>query len=249
MADQNLHYSANPKVQSAISADPRLQTILSQITPGSPEDDVLNGLVSNPAYSGQPFSANDITDAFNTYNAKLAPGFAQAKLNATGNLQADIGNKGAQYQNFLAGQANKFGIDKQNLDSAAASTNGVLAGSARVQKQNNLANVYNLAAASQLSQTQSDIAKEANDYAYQYGSDAANAPGLSNMYKLGSNTYDANKGTVNDTGGVTAYNPSSYNYTGTQPAAQKAAAVVGASGLLANKFNKSLGAFGQGTHL
>ena len=236
----------NPIVQQYLAANPQLAALANQIAPGSPEEDLFNNISTDPTYKGTNLTPQMVNLAYNAYNAKLQPGFQQAKLADTTNVQNDIGNQNAQYQNFLAGQANQFGIDKQNLDSKAASQNGVLAGSGRAEQENNLANTYNLAAASRLASTSAGIQKSANDYASSYGSAAAGAPGLSSLYNLNTNTYNANTGQVGQGSGSTVYNPSSYGYTGTQPTAIQAQAETGAAGLLKAYNNQALGAFGAG---
>lgn len=233
-----------PAIAAYLAANPSMAAIASQIQPGSPEEDILQNLTSNPTANGAPVTPAMVTLAFNAYNAKLQPGFQQAQLAEETNTLNDVTNQNAQYQDFLAGQANKFGIDKAGLDSAAASQNGVLEGSARTQKQNNLANQYNLAAASQLANSTAGIQKSANDYAADYGSAAANTPSLSGLYNLGTNTYDAGTGKVNQGAPTKTYNPLAYGYAGTVPTANLANAEIGASGLLKAYQNQGLGAFG-----
>ena len=80
----------------------------------------------------------------------------------------------------------------------------------------------------------------ARDYQYQYGNDAAND--LSQYYKLGSNTFNANKATggVSSGGLSSIYNPNDFNFQGTQTASRLANANQRATAKLWNKGNKLL---------
>jgi hypothetical protein len=85
-----------------------------------------------------------------------------------------------------------------------------------------------------------NMANTARNFQYKYGNDATK--GLSNYYNLGSNTFNANKasGGVGSGGLSSVYDPSRFNFQGTENVARLANANTRAAGYLWNKGNKLL---------
>jgi hypothetical protein len=188
---------------------------------------------------GQPFSLED-------QQAALAQGMEDNKLfyeaqQANDKAQAEnaLAQKQADYQDYLLASGEQFQTDKTKLDQSAADT-GMLFSTARNQKEQKLQQSYQQDQASKLGSYGRDVANTAQNYQYQYGNDAAS--GLSQYYNAGSNTYNPSVATGGvTTGGLSSiYNPSQFNFQGTQNVARKTAAQIRAANYLANKGNKLL---------
>jgi len=189
--------------------------------------------------NGQPFSLED-------QQAALAQGMEDNKLfyeaqqaNDKANAEKTLADKQQAYQDYLISSGEQFQSDKTTLDQNASDT-GMLFSTARNQKEKKLQSSYEQDQASKLGYYGRDVANTAQNYQYQYGNDAAN--GLSQYYSAGKNTYNPSVATggVTSTGLSSIYNPSNYNYQGTQNVARKTAAQIRAANYLANKGNKLL---------
>ena len=145
----------------------------------------------------------------------------------------------ADYQNYLITSGQQFEADKSQSDETAQ-RRGVLFSGGRVQKERNLERAYAQDQASKLAFTSRNIGDTARDFQYKYGNEATNK--LSDSYNLGRNTYNASRATggVGSNGLSSVYNPSQYDYQGTQNVARKTAANTRAAGKLWNKGNKLL---------
>jgi len=196
----------------------------------------LSGLTNE---YGQPFSLKEQQDALKQGEEDNKLYYEAVQANDKAQAERDLAQKTADYQDYLLSAGEKFAEDKTTLDQNAADT-GMLFSSARNQKEKKLQTSYEREQSSKLGTYGRDIGSIAQNYQYKYGNEAAN--GLSQYYNLGSNQYNPNVAT----GGVTAgglssiYNPSQFNFQGTQNTARKAAANTRAAGYLANKGNKLL---------
>lgn len=190
---------------------------------------------------GQPFSQADQTQAMNDAGLALDPYYAAATQKDTADTESRLASDTQAYNDYTKTAATNFQADKTAQDQTAA-TNGVLFSGGRVQKLNNLKNTYDVEGASKLAALTNKIGQTANDYQYAYGNE--NAGKLSRYYTAGSNTYNPNVATggVVSSGLSSIYNPSAFNFQGTNINAAKAAKQARAAGLLWNKANKLTGA-------
>jgi hypothetical protein len=188
---------------------------------------------------GQPFSLEDQQDALAQAEEDNKLYYEALQSKETADAEASLAQKQADYQNYLLTSGQKFQEDKTGLDQTAANQ-GVLFSGGRKQKEETLQKTYEQEQAYKQDSLGRDISNTARDYQYKYGNDAAK--GLSQYYKLGGNTYNANvaQGGVSSGGLSSIYNPSQYNYQGTVNVERKAAAQKRAAGYLWNKGNKLL---------
>ena len=219
----------NPVIANLTKGGSSLEQIVNGLSTGD-----LSGLTDA---NGMPFSAEDQHAALAQADADTKLYYDALKQKETADTEAALAAKTADYQDYLLKSGQNFQEDKTQLDQTAANQ-GVLFSGGRVQKEKNLERTYAQDNATKFRNTSADIGALGSDYQYKYGNDSANS--LSKYYNLGGNTYNANVAT----GGVTSnglssiYNPSQYNYQGTQNVARKAAAATRAAGLLWNKGNK-----------
>lgn len=223
--------SKNPVISSLTKGGSNMDEIIAALSSGN-----LSGITDS---MGMPFSIEDQQKALTqaAEDNKLYYEAMQAK--DTADAENALAQKQADYQDYLINSGQQFQSDKNTLDQNAANT-GVLFSGGRVQKEKNLERAYNQEQASKLGSVGRDIASTASNFQYNYGNNAAQ--GLSKYYGLGGNTYNANVagGGVGSTGLSTIYNPSQYNFQGTQNTARAANANTRAAGLLWNKGNKLL---------
>ena len=226
--DLNTAAKANPAVNSATGG--QSYTDFMAANGGD-----ISGAV-NPT-TGQPFTSEQQQAALSQATSDLAPAFQAQETNDIASAQSTMAQKQAAYQNYLATQGTQFQADKTNQDQTAAN-NGVLFSGGRAQKLQTLQNTYNQNAAYRGSLAAADIGNTARDLQYKYGNDAANS--LSQYYNQLGQSYNANVATggVNSNGLSSIYNPSQYNFQGTEVNANKAAAQQRAAGLLWNSSNK-----------
>lgn len=196
----------------------------------------FSGLVNQ---FGQPFSLEDQQAALKQAEEDNKLYYEALQSKETADTEAALAQKQADFQNYLLTSQQNFEADKATADQSAADR-GVLFSGGRVQKEKNLQRSYEQDQAYKLGNISRDIASTARDFQYKYGKDATK--GLSQYYKLGGNTYNANvaQGGVGSTGLSKVYNPSEYDYQGTQNVARKAEAQKRAAGYLWNKGNKLL---------
>lgn len=196
----------------------------------------LSGLVNE---YGQPFSLADQQEALKQGMEDNRLYYEALQANDKAETERALAQKAADYQDYLLSSGEKFSQDKSTLDQNAADT-GMLFSTARNQKEQKLQKAYEREGASKLASYGRDVTGLAQKYQYQYGNDATNA--LSQYYSAGQNTYNPNVATGGvGTGSLSSiYNPSQFNFQGTQNVARKAAANVRAAGYLANKGNKLL---------
>lgn len=189
---------------------------------------------------GQPVSVKEQKQAMADAEDALAPGYQAGLEKTQADVEAEMQQQQADYDNYLAKQASQFGEDKTQLDQTAADR-GVLFSGGRVQKEQNLGDAYSRDAEYNRSKVASNIASSARDFQYKYGNDAAN--NLSSYYKLGSQSYNPKVATGGaTTGGLSRiYNPNNFNFDGTEYLANRANVNQRAAGLLWNKANKKVG--------
>ncbi|MCX6826860.1 MAG: hypothetical protein NTV06_06315 [candidate division Zixibacteria bacterium] len=187
--------------------------------------------------SGTPFSPAQQQEALSKATADLAPYYEAQKQYETQTAEELLTQKQADYQAYLDTQANKFQEEKTTQDQAAANQ-GVLFSGGRVQKLQNLQDVYAKEQAYKQGTAGRDIASTARDYQYKYGNESANT--LSKYYNLGGNVYNPNVATggVTPTGLSSIYNPSGSTFQGTRINEAKAESQKRAAGLLWNRGNK-----------
>jgi hypothetical protein len=223
--------AGHPKVVESIAAGNTLADIEAAASSGD-----FSGLKNQ---YGQPFSVQEQTDALaaGMEDNKLFYEAQQAKEKA--DAESNLARKNADYQDYLISSGEKFAQDKSTLDQNASDT-GMLFSTSRNQKEQKLQKSYEQEQSSKLASYGRDIGDTARNYQYAYGNDAAG--GLSQYYNAPSNTYNPNVATGGvGTGGLSSiYNPSQYNFQGTQNVARKGAANTRAAGYLANKGNKLL---------
>lgn len=230
----------NKAISTSVASNPALSHLTAQNDPNTIVQAYTSGdwssVVDN---TGQPFSVEIQQEAVKKANKALAPGFDEAQRYN----EADTGNKIKQnydtYKSFLDTEASNFAADKQNLDQDAANK-GVLFSGGRIQKEQNLKNLYEKQDAAKAASVASKIGELANDYQYKYGNDAVAKPTLSSYYNLGSNVYNPNvsRNGVSSGSVSSIYNPSANNYQGTEVNKNKAAVQTRAASLLTNKTNK-----------
>ena len=196
----------------------------------------FSGLVNQ---FGQPFSLEDQQAALKQAEEDNALYYDALQSKDTADAEAALAQKQADYQNFLLTSGQNFEADKATADQSAANS-GVLFSGGRVQKEKNLQRSYEQDQAYKQGNLGRDIANTARDFQYKYGNDSAK--GLSQYYKLGANTYNANvaQGGVGSGGLSKIYNPKEFDYQGTQNVARKTEAQKRAAGYLWNKGNKLL---------
>jgi hypothetical protein len=196
----------------------------------------FSGLVNQ---FGQPFSLEDQQEALKQAEDDNKLYYEALQSKETADAEASLAQKQADYQNYLLTSGQEFEKDKATADQTAANS-GVLFSGGRIQKEKTLQRGYEQDQAYKQDSLGRDISNTARDYQYKYGNDAAK--GLSQYYKLGGNTYNANvaQGGVGSGGLSKIYNPNQYDYQGTVNVERKAAAQRRAAGLLWNKGNKLL---------
>lgn len=227
-------------VTKAAGTDPNVKTYGAASSPDAIANAYLTGDWSGvTSLTGKPFTDDQQKAAVAAAGAALAPAYNATSEYDTENTQQALAKDAATYGAFQQSDAEQFGKDKNTADEDAA-TNGVLYSGARVQKLQQLAGDYAARDASARSTATDAIDSTARDYAYAYGSPAAD--NLSSYYTLpGSQTYNPNVagGKVGQNKSLSAvYSPYQYNYQGTKPAAQQAAVQTRAASLLANNANK-----------
>ena len=192
----------------------------------------------NPA-TNQPFTAEEQALAEQQGTNDIA-GARQAEIDyQTQAAQNSLAQKQADYQDYLINQGKAFEADKSKLDQTAADQ-GVLFSGMRGQKEKALQDTYAQEQQSKLATISRSMNQTGQDFSYKYGSDAGK--GLSNLYNLGGNQYNAGVATGGATSGglSNVYNAGVNQYQGTQQNAYKAAAQQRAAGYLWNKGNKQL---------
>jgi hypothetical protein len=186
---------------------------------------------------GQPFSAKDQAEAVARGTADVNPYYQAQQAKETADTQAALKQKQLDYQNYQATSGAQFEADKAKQDQSAADS-GVLFSGGRAQKLATLQNAYTQDQDYKRASTENAIGNTMRDFQYKYGNENANK--LSDVYKLGGNTYNAQT----PTGGVTtnglssAYKVGDNAFQGTQINAAKAEAQKRAAGYLWNKGNK-----------
>lgn len=227
-------------VASALSSDPNYATYGSGQDPASILNAYQTGNWSGvTTLTGKPFTDEQQQAAVAQAQSALAPGFQAQQDKDT----ADVSDSLRKTQEGLADTegtaAKNFSADKVAADQSAAD-NGVLFSGSRIQKQNDLRNSYQSADAIARRNAGESISSTARNYQYAYGGDAAK--NLSSLYSIpGASTYNASAagGPVTRPSGLSsAYDPSQYNFQGTQKVANTTNVQTRAANLLANKANK-----------
>ena len=219
----------NPKVQELSKYGNSMEEILSALETGD-----ISGLRSA---TGEPFKVEDQQKALEQAQELDKAYYEALKQKETKDTELALAQKQADYQNYLLTSGQNFEKDKVQADQTAADR-GVLFSGGRYQKEKNLERTYNQEQAAKFGTMSRDIQGLAGDYQYKYGEDPAKK--LSQYYKLGQNTYNANvsQGGVGSEGLSSVYAPKSYDYKGTRLGEQVATANKKAAGLLWNKGNK-----------
>ncbi len=236
--------STQPKTQKELD-DAYLSAVTTHPTFAGNSADQLAYAASTGDYSkllnseGKPFSAADQAAAVTQATADISPYYQAEQNKETQDTEAELASKKAAYEKYLSDQATNFQTEKTNQDQTAANQ-GVLFSGARVQKLNNLKDVYDKNQAAQKSAYATDVGSTARNFGYKYGDSAAN--GLSSYFNAGGNTYNPNVATggVGSSGLSSVYN-ANQGFQGTEVNASKAEAQKRAAGLLYNKGNKLTG--------
>lgn len=242
---QNNTPSVDQAYKDALANDPEIR----QMTKLDPEA-IFNAYSTGDwstitAPTGTPFTKEIQQEAFKQAEDALRPGFEAAQTYETAGVEDALQSQKDQFGNFIKSEAEDFKANKRALDQNAADS-GILFSGARYQKENDLRRTFEDRQAQQATQTGRNIAGTARDFQYQYGNKNANK--LSDMYNLGkTNTYNANvsQNMVKPSMNIKAYDPSRFNFQGTTLNTNKANTQVRASGLLANRANKLLGAYNK----
>ena len=222
---------SNPIIQASVAKGNTVEDLAYAAETGD-----LSRLVNQ---FGQPFSLEDQQAALAKAEEDNKLYYEALQSKDIADAESALAQKKADYQDYLLNSGQQFESDKAQSDQSAADK-GVLFSGGRVQREKNLARAYEQDQASKLGSISRDIGNTARDFQYKYGNDSVNA--LSESYKLGANTYNPNVATggVKSSGLSSIYNPSQYNYQGTQNVARKTAANQRAAGYLWNKGNKLL---------
>lgn len=228
----------NKAVASSLASNPEAAHLVAQNSP----DAIINAYATGDwstvnDITGKPFSVQQQQNAVAKATEALTPGFQAADAFNKANVESSLGATQDNYNNFLKSEARDFSTQKQTLDKNAAD-NGVLFAGSRIQKQNNLQNIFDERLRQQQAQTGQNIGNTARQYQYQYGNDAAQ--GLSKYYNLPGQKYNAGvaSGTTTPSNLSSIYNTGNYNFQGTVPVSNQTAIQTRAAGLLANKANK-----------
>lgn len=223
--------SKNPVISSLATGGSSLDDIISALSTGN-----LSGITDA---TGKPFSVKDQQDALKRADEDLKLYYEALQEKESADTEASLAQKQADYQNYLLTSGQDFEADKVKADQNAANS-GVLFSGGRVQKEKNLERAYAQEQASKMGAYSRDIANTARDFQYKYGESPTKK--MSDYFKLGGNTYNANvaQGGVGSTGLSSVYKPSQYDFQGTKNVERKTEAQKRAAGLLWNKGNKLL---------
>jgi peptidoglycan hydrolase-like protein with peptidoglycan-binding domain len=229
------------KYKDAASKNP----VINQLTKGgSSLDDIFEALSTGnlggiKTASGMPFSAKDQQAALKQADEDTKLYYEALQQKEKADTEATLAQKQADYQNYLLNSSQQFEEDKIKADQTAVN-NGVLFSGGRYQKEKNLERAYSQDQAYKAANIGRDISNAARDFQYKYGN--KEAKGLSQYYKLGGNTFNANvaQGGVGTSGLSDVYKPSAYDFQGTRKTERSTAANQRAAGLLWNKGNKLL---------
>lgn len=227
-------------VAKAIAADPNYTTYGSGQDPASILNAYQTGNWSGvTSLTGKPFTDDQQQAAVAQAQAALQPGFQAQQDKDTADVSDTLKKTQEGFSDTEAAAAKNFSADKVSADQNAAD-NGVLFSGSRIQKQNDLRNSYQAADATNRRNAAESLASTTRGYQYAYGGDATK--NLSSLYSLpGGNTYNASAagGPVTRSSGLaSAYDPSQYNFQGTQKVANTTNVQTRAATLLANKANK-----------
>ena len=221
----------NPAISTLMQGGSSIEEIINGLSTGN-----LSGIVD---WQGMPFSVED-------QQAALAKGMEDNRLfyeaqqkKEQADVEANLAQKQADYQDYLINAGQAFEADKASSDQSAANA-GILFSGARAQKEKNLERAYMQDQASKLGTVARNIGRDATDFQYKYGNDAAS--GLNQYYGLGGNTFNSKvaRGGVGSSAISNVYNPANYNFQGTRNTERKANANTRAAGYLWNKGNKLL---------
>lgn len=211
---------------------------------GSTVEEIIQGLsTGNLAgiydWNGQPFSAEAQQEALTKAAEDNRLYYEALQAKETAEAEEKLARDQAEYQNYLLNSGQSFEADKAKSDQSAANQ-GVLFSGSRVQKERNLARAYEQDQAYNRNKIGSSMASTARDFQYKYGNDAAGS--LNKYYNLGGNTFNPNVATggVGSSSLSSIYNPSKFNFQGSQNTARAADANTRAAGYLWNKGNKLL---------
>ena len=221
----------NPAISTLMRGGSSVEEIINALSTGD-----LSGIVD---WQGKPFSVEDQQAALakGTEDNRLFYEAQQQKEKA--DVEANLAQKQADYQDYLINSGQAFEADKTALDQQSANA-GILFSGARAQKEKNLERAYMQDQASKLGTVARNIGRDATDFQYKYGNDAAS--GLNQYYGLGGNTFNSKvaRGGVGASAISNVYNPANYNFQGTRNTERKANANTRAAGYLWNKGNKLL---------
>jgi len=223
--------SKNPAVSSLTQGGSSLEQIISALQTGN-----LSGITDA---QGMPFSVRDQQKALQQAEEETALYYEALQEKETADTEAALQQKQADYQNYLLNSGQQFEEDKIKADQSAAD-NGVLFSGGRVQKEKNLERAYQQDQDYRKGNFTRDVGSIAQDFQYKYGNNEAN--GLSDYFKAGGNTYNANvaKGGVGSNGLSSVYKTRDFDFQGTRNTEQSAVANQRAAGKLWNQGNKLL---------
>lgn len=208
------------------------------------KDAIIGGMITGDwtkvqGVGGKPFDNTTATKAFEDNMTVLDPVYAAEKQKETLDTQDVLASKTDSYAEAERKARENFQTEKTALDQNAADQ-GVLFSGGRIQKENNLKNTYDAEEKARRNALSRDINTTGRDYAYKYGTPAANS--LSSYYNVSGNTYNPNiaTGGAAKTSLSNMYNQGGANFYGTNVAKQKAEAATRAYGQLKNLTNKSV---------
>lgn len=243
-------YTAPTITTSTISPEDQYHNAINQYYNSNPQapvkyssvDDMLKGITGDQMTNmyGKPFSSEEQAAAYTQAEQALNPYYQAEQQKATADTQAQLAAQQQAYADYLKQAQQDFMAEKTRQDQAAAEQ-GVLFSGGRAQKLQNLKSQFEQEQATKLAQLGSNVGDIARGYQYQYGN--APAQNLSQYYTAGTNVYNPNvaRGGATTGGLSSVYNPSAYNFQGTQVNAAKAAKQQRAAGLLWNQANKLTG--------
>lgn len=227
-------------VADALAANPNI----ARYSGSNSVDSIIDAYTNNDwsgvvSLTGQPFTPEQQQAAVRRAEKVLAPAYEAQEAFDRSVVTDTLSQEQQGLEQFRDDQADAFEVDKNTLDQSAADR-GVLFAGSRMQKENNLRDVYQKNDARRMDQTARNIGSTARDYQYKYGDNAAR--GLRGMYQVpGRTSFNANVagGQVKSGNALSSiYNPKQFNFQGTAPVSQSAAVQTRAAGLLQNQANK-----------
>ncbi len=230
----------SPAAQAAAARDPEVAAAIQRAQAnGDMSVDMIMNAFDSGDYSGMPFTAETAAEELRRQESILAPYYEEMRTKDKLDTQDTLGSIQRQFDDYLKNSESNF-IDDKNSQDKSAADQGVLFSTGRKQKLTNLKSAYDRDQASKRAEASTRIGMTARDFQYKHGNSAAN--GLSDLYKLGSSSFDAMTpgGRVSSGGLSSVYNPSSASFYGRANADKDTNARTRASSVLQSRARRLL---------